>query len=76
MALEIVAWHNQSLAQHQQQVDTWSGKGYRTKSLCVYGDPGSQLYAAVMILRPVVVAERAWFAMSASEFQQTFDDQA
>ena len=76
MALDIVAWHDQSLAQHQQQVSTWSAKGYRTKSLCVYGEPGSQLYAAVMILRPVVIAERAWFALSASEFQQTFDAQS
>jgi CubicO group peptidase (beta-lactamase class C family) len=76
MGLNIVAWNGRSLSDHQQQVNTWSAKGYRTKSLCVYGDPSAPLYAAVMILRPVVIPERSWYSLTPAQFQQIFDQQA
>jgi CubicO group peptidase (beta-lactamase class C family) len=53
------AYHGVTAAQHQTNFNTWSAQGYRMISLCVYGDPGNALYAAVWVQR----AGPAWEAI-------------
>jgi CubicO group peptidase (beta-lactamase class C family) len=73
---DIVAWHGRNLAQHTGLRDDAAKKGYRFLSLSVYGSAASPFYAAVMIKRPVIVAQRDWPVLTADQFQETFDDQA
>jgi len=53
------AYHGVTAAQHQTNFNKWSALGYRMISLCVYGDPGNALYAAVWVQR----AGPAWVAI-------------
>ena len=48
----INAYHGVNAATHQANVTTLSGEGYHPVTLCVYGDPGSPLYAAVWAKEP------------------------
>jgi CubicO group peptidase (beta-lactamase class C family) len=73
---EITAWHGRTLNEHIKLRDAAAKAGYRFLSLSLYGSVSSPLYAAVMILRPVLVAQHDWPLMTADEFQQTFDAQA
>ena len=73
MALDTVGWHDRTTADHQQQLNTWAAKGYRTISLSVYGDRDDPRYAAVMIKRANLVAEKQHFGLDAATFQSTFD---
>ena len=50
--------------------------GYRFLSLSLHGTTGSPHYTAVMIKRPVIVAQRDWPLLTADEFQDVFNDQA
>lgn len=72
--LDIVAWHNRTTADHQTQLNTYAAKGYRTLSLSIYDLTSNSLYACVMIKRPVLIAERQFFGLTAAAFQKTFDD--
>lgn len=76
MALDTVGWHGRTSADHQQQLNTWAAKGYRTISLSAYGDRNDPRYAAVMIRRATLVAEKQQFGMDAATFQTTFDTMA
>jgi CubicO group peptidase (beta-lactamase class C family) len=76
MALDTVGWHDRTTANHQQQLNTWAAKGYRTISLSVYGDRNDPRYAAVMIKRAHLVAEKQHFGMDAATYQAMFDDLA
>jgi hypothetical protein len=73
---DVVAWHDRTLVEHQQPVDAYAGQGYRTISLSIYGERFDPRYAAVMVKRPVLVAQRQFTASSVGQWQQTFDDQA
>jgi len=73
---DFIAWHGRTLADHVSARDAAAKNGYRFVSLSIYGDAGSPVYAAVMIKRPVVVAQRDWPDLTAAQFQQTFDAQA
>lgn len=46
------AYHRQSDAEHQRHFDALSRSGYRMISLCVYGPPAAERYAAVWVQRP------------------------
>ena len=76
MALDTIGWHDRTTDDHQQQLNTWAARGYRTISLSVYGDRDDPRYAAVMIKRAHLVAERQHFGMDAATFQSTFDSMA
>ena len=48
----ISAYHGVDAATHQANVTKLSHEGYHPVTLCVYGDPGSPLYAAVWAQEP------------------------
>jgi CubicO group peptidase (beta-lactamase class C family) len=73
---DIVAWHGKTFDQHVGIRDDAAKQGYRFLSLSIYGPTSSPVYAAVMIKRPVVIAQRDWPKLTADQFQQVFDDQA
>jgi CubicO group peptidase (beta-lactamase class C family) len=64
------------MAEHMQLRDGAARDGYRFLSLSIYGSTSSPFYAAVMIKRPSVVAQRDWPILTADQFQQTFNAQA
>ncbi|HMF96410.1 MAG TPA: serine hydrolase [Vicinamibacterales bacterium] len=72
----IVAWHGATLSDHTAKRDAAAKDGYRFLSLSLYGSTSDPIYAAVMIKRPAIVAQRDWPCMTAAQFQQTFNDQA
>lgn len=64
----ISAYHGVDTATHQANVTKLSKDGYHPVTLCVYGDPGSPLYAAVWAQEPWP----EWVAVhgkTAAEFQ-------
>jgi CubicO group peptidase (beta-lactamase class C family) len=71
-----VCWFGKSHADHSALVDKWAAKGFRSISVSIYGDAGSPTYAAVMTLRPQIVAERQFYAQTRDQLQATFNDQA
>ncbi|UAJ11848.1 serine hydrolase [Glacieibacterium megasporae] len=73
---DFTAWHGKSFAEHVALRDAAAATGYRFLSLSLYGAVGSPVYAAVMIKRATVVAQRDWPLMTSAEWQQTFNDQA
>ena len=73
---DITAWHGKSFNEHVALRDAAAKLGYRFLSLSIYGQTSSPVYAAVMIKRPVVVAQRDWPLLTADQFQQTFEAQA
>jgi CubicO group peptidase (beta-lactamase class C family) len=73
---DITAWHGKGFNDHVALRDAAAKQGYRFLSLSLYGGTSSPVYAAVMIKRPNVVAQRDWPLMTAAQFQQTFTDQA
>jgi len=72
----FTAWHGRSLAQHTQLRDDAAKQGYRFLSLSIYGPVSAPSYAAVMIKRASVVAQRDWPLLTADQFQSVFEDQA
>ena len=74
MTLNIVAWHDRTTANHKELVDQSAAQGFRTLSLCIYGERNDPRYAAVMIKRPTVIAEKQFFGQTATQFQQTFKE--
>lgn len=73
---DITAWHGRTLADHIALRDDAAKKGYRFLSLSIYGSTAAPVFAAVMIKRPVIVAQHDWPSLTADQFQQTFDAQA
>jgi Bacterial tandem repeat domain 1 len=72
----IIAWHGKTFSEHISLRDDAAKNGYRFLSLSLYGTTGSPRYTAVMIKRPVTVAQRDWPLLTADEFQNVFNDQA
>jgi CubicO group peptidase (beta-lactamase class C family) len=73
---DIKAWHGKNGNEHTSLRDDAAGQGYRFLSLSIYGSTASPVYAAVMIRRPLVVAQRDWPALTADKLEETFNDQA
>jgi hypothetical protein len=73
---DFTAWHGKTFDEHVKLRDDAAKGGYRFLSLSVHGTTGSPRYTAVMIKRPVVVAQRDWPLLTFAEFQNVFDDQA
>lgn len=73
---DFIAWHGKTLNEHEALRDQWANKGYRFLSLSIYGPVTAPIYAAVMIRRPIVVAQRDWPSLTAVQWQQTFNEQA
>ena len=73
---DFIAWHGRTLNDHVALRDDFAKKGYRYLSISVYGSKSSPVYAAVMIRRPQVVAQRDWPALDKNGFQQVFNEQA
>jgi hypothetical protein len=73
---DFTAWHGKTFDEHVKLRDDAAKGGYRFLSLSVHGTAGSPRYTAVMIKRPVVVAQRDWPLLTFAEFQNVFDDQA
>ena len=71
MALDIVAWHDRTAQDHQVQLNNAWAAGYRTLSLCVYGDRNDPRYAASMVKRAVVVPEQQFIGMNARTGRQS-----
>jgi CubicO group peptidase (beta-lactamase class C family) len=74
--LDVLSWHDYSGADHYDRTQTHDNEGYRTLSLSIYGPPEKPLYAAVMVKRPVLVAEIQYHFMPEANFQQNFNDMA
>jgi hypothetical protein len=74
--IEFIAWHGKGLSEHVASRDQWAAKGYRFVSVSIYGSVSAPVFAAVMIKRPVVVAQREWACLTANEWQNTFNEQA
>jgi CubicO group peptidase (beta-lactamase class C family) len=75
-AVDFVAYHNRSSADHKAQMDKYTALGYRFISLSVYNTAQDPLYAAVMVKRPVVVAQQEFHGLSSAAMQKTFDEEA
>lgn len=73
---DFTAWHGRTLNEHVALRDAAAKNGYRFLSLSIYGSTSAPVYAAVMIKRPVIVAQHDWPCMTAGQFQETFDAQA
>jgi CubicO group peptidase (beta-lactamase class C family) len=76
MALDIVAWHDRTAADHQSQYNNARIAGYSTVSLCIYGDPGDPRFAAAMVRRPAQAAEQPFFSMNGAGLQTEFNNMA
>ncbi len=74
MPLNTIAWHGRTLADHTKLTDDNAAKGFRFLSLCVYGDRDNPTYAAVMILRQQIIAQKSWANLNATQWQQTFNE--
>ena len=76
MALDIVAWHDRTSSDHLTQYNNARAAGYSTGSLCVYGDPGSPLYAAAMVKRATQTPEQHFPQLNGGTLQTTFNTMA
>ncbi len=74
--VDFIAWHGKGLSEHEALRDEWAERGYRFVSLSIYGAVGTPVYAAVMIRRAVVVAQRDWPLLTGAQWQQKFDEEA
>lgn len=74
MSITSESWHDQTAAKHQEKADKFFKKGYRTASLCVYGEPDDPRYAAVMVKRPNPADEKSFLALSTAEMQKKVND--
>ncbi len=72
----FIAWHGKTFDEHVKLRDDAAKNGYRFLSLSIHGTTGSPHYSAVMIKRPVIIAQRDWPRLTADEFQNVFNDQA
>ena len=72
----FTAWHGKTFDEHIKLRDDAAKTGYRFLLLSLHGTPSSPRYAAVMIKRSKIVAQRDWPLLTADEFQATFDQQA
>jgi hypothetical protein len=76
MALNFIAWHDRTTTNHKEMLDKFAAEGYRTVSLCVYGDRLDPLYASVMIKRQNIMAEKQFFGMTLAQWQDKFNEMA
>lgn len=70
------AWHGKTLDEHVKLRDSAAKDGFRFLSLSIHGTSAAPHYTAVMIKRPVVVAQRDWPLLTNAEFQKVFNEQA
>lgn len=71
-----ICWLNKSVADHKTQVDKWAALGFRTSSLSIYGDPAKPTFAAVMVKRQTVIAERQLFPLNHDQYVAEFNTMA
>jgi CubicO group peptidase (beta-lactamase class C family) len=76
MALDIVAWHDRTSADHQTQYNNARAAGYSTISLCVYGDPRDPRFASSMVRRATQAQEQQFLALNFATLQSTFNTMA
>src|SRR6202043_1568083 len=76
MALDIVAWHDRTSADHQIQLNTGRASGDSTISLCVYGDRNDPRYAAAMVKRATQTQELQFLGLSGADLQAAFNAMA
>ena len=76
MALDVIAWHDRGAAEHDSLTDTHGKAKYRFLALSVYGTKNNPFYAAVMIRRTPLVAQRSFHHQTAAQFQTTFNEQS
>jgi CubicO group peptidase (beta-lactamase class C family) len=72
----MIAWHDRSEADHQTELNNAAALGYRTISLCMYGEPSAPLYASVMVRFSTAPAQRQFFGMTENGAQARFNEQA
>ncbi len=73
---DFIAWHGKTLTEHVKLRDDAAKTGYRFLSLSIHGAITLLQYTAVMVRRQQVVAQRDWPSLTASQFQQIFNEQA
>jgi CubicO group peptidase (beta-lactamase class C family) len=76
MSIDFVAWHDRTTANHKEMLDQSAAAGYRTISLCVYGDRHDPRYASVMTKKHPTPATRQFFGLTLAGFQSKFDEMA
>src|SRR5689334_2064946 len=76
MALDILAWHDRTTADHQTQMNNARAAGYSTLSMCLYGDRSSPLYAVSMVTRATQTAELVFLGMDGATLQAKFNQMA
>jgi CubicO group peptidase (beta-lactamase class C family) len=74
MPINFQAWHDQTATQHQEKANKFLKQGFRTISLCVYGETNDPRYAAVMVKRSNPAEEKPFIALSMTEMQKKTDD--
>lgn len=76
MAVDFVAYDNQTSAQHQELTNQLLPQGFRFISLSVYGSPTNPIYAGVLVRRPVLVAQIIRHDLDSAQAQAAFDEAA
>jgi CubicO group peptidase (beta-lactamase class C family) len=76
------AWHGATRARHDDEVATYTARGFRIISLSLHGTGSAHRYSGVMvdpalfIEAEIPVPQRHFSSLTAAQFQQTFDAQA
>jgi len=72
----FLAWHGKTGSEHAKLRADALARGYCCLSLSIYGPPAAPLYAAVMIKRPMPVAQREYPLLKAAELARTLENEA
>jgi CubicO group peptidase (beta-lactamase class C family) len=73
---QFIAWHGRNLTEHTTLRNQWYAQGYRFVSLSIYGAVTNPVYAAVMVKEANPATQHDFSAMTATQWQQTFNNQA
>ncbi len=73
---QFIAWHGRNLTDHTNLRNQWYAQGYRFVSLSVYGAVTDPVYAAVMVKEVNPATQHDFSAMTATQWQQTFNSEA
>ena len=74
MAVDFVAYHDKTSAEHQALTDKFLPEGFRFVSLSVYGSPANPVYAGALVRRPALVAQIIRHNLDSAQFKAVFDE--
>lgn len=74
MSINYTTWHDRVAANHKKETDNATAQGFRTVSLCVYGERNDPRYAAVMVKRSSLHQEQQFCGLSGGEFDKKVNE--